>query len=212
MPPAFALSQDQTLRFILRTGLNPSTYEPPCTHYSHRQLSQPPQTTRHQANHAQRHQTLKPNTRAPTAHPTPLSTQQPIATRHQKTAKSPQPLSPAPSHPSGQPRTYTSKTDATVKEQFRPTGRHPSQGSTLRSERTRLLSGPINLVTVRPFVNPPHQRREGASTGILRVCQMGFTRLRALQKTHGLRLGRFTARPAARMHGSPTGRSSGPSA
>ena len=70
MPPAFALSQDQTLRFIHQPGLNPTSYEPPCTHSLtdiHPSRPKQPDT---KPDHP-RHPSSRQNTRAPTAHPTP---------------------------------------------------------------------------------------------------------------------------------------------
>ena len=70
MPPAFTLSQDQTLRFIHhQIPKDPTAPNHPALILSPT-ISQPSQTTRHQANHP-RHQGRNLNTRAPTAHPTP---------------------------------------------------------------------------------------------------------------------------------------------
>jgi hypothetical protein len=85
MPPAFTLSQDQTLRFIhhhqaqtqqqLRTALHS---------LSHRQFPNHPKITRHQtkAHPRRQHPSQSTNTRAPTAHPTPRTSNPSTSHQH----------------------------------------------------------------------------------------------------------------------------------
>ena len=87
MPPAFALSQDQTLRFIQASPCNQShTATPkrtPKAQHSHQLLLSQSQTTKHQATTPRTHTPKRAHTQAPTAHPTPPL----IATRQKHTAK-----------------------------------------------------------------------------------------------------------------------------
>ena len=103
LPPAFALSQDQTLRFIHHQGLNPNSNELPCTHSTHRR-SQPSQEQPDTKPHHPRHQpqgqhpgadrASHPNhpaahsrtTRPSRLNPQPTSAQHP-AIQNQRTAK-----------------------------------------------------------------------------------------------------------------------------
>ena len=129
MPPAFTLSQDQTLRFIhhhqaktqqqLRTTL---------LSLSHRHPQPSHRTTRHQASSPKAPEPLSPNTRAPTAHPTP-PTRQP--SRHP--AK--QALNTAIPQPSTQPSIIR-----TAKNQTLPKPMQLSKNNT-RSTRDNLRGG-----------------------------------------------------------------------
>ena len=170
MPPAFALSQDQTLRFIQRTTSRPSAYEPPCTHYSHRQISQPsqnnqtPSQSTQSATTSQQQHPGADRASHPTKHQQPL-TEPPAPQKAQSTAY----LSPAPSHPhSGQPRTKHFQNRCNCQRtQPSHTGSPPptNQGDNPHSpiKRNHLIGGGNNLVTFQPPVNPTPQRREGAS-------------------------------------------------
>lgn len=128
MPPAFTLSQDQTLRFIhhhqaqtqqqLRTALHS---------LSHRRIPDRPSTTRHQAKSHPRHQhpSRNTNTRAPTAHPTPRTSSphnKPPA-HHGRYHSHPSAQHPAIPQDSQEPN--TSKTDSPVKEQHQIDPRQP---------------------------------------------------------------------------------------
>ena len=109
MPPAFTLSQDQTLRFI-----HHHQAQNPAAAPNHPALTLSPTISQPSRNNQTPNQSTPKapapplkgtNTRAPTAHPTPQH-QAPTLRNPEPTRQSPQPsLSPAPSHPSGQPRT-----------------------------------------------------------------------------------------------------------
>ena len=142
MPPAFTLSQDQTLRFIhhhqaqtqqqLRTALHS---------LSHRQFPNHPKITRHQTKAHPRHQhsSQSTNTRAPTAHPTPAPAAHPQSHQPHQGKITPS-LSPAPSHPSGQPRTKH------FQNRFICQRTTPDQPETTSGEAT----------TTNPAKPPPH--------------------------------------------------------
>ena len=94
MPPAFALSQDQTLRFIQASPQDPKApqqhpNELPKAHHSHQLLLSQPQTTKHQATKPRTSTPKGTQAQTPTAHPTPPL----IATRqkHAETKPSTQP-------------------------------------------------------------------------------------------------------------------------
>ncbi len=93
MPPAFALSQDQTLRFIHQPSLNPASSEPPCTHLS-QQLSQPshktsqdqPTTPKTPAAHHHQHPSAD-RASHPRPAPPPQQASQPTRQQHQPSAQ-----------------------------------------------------------------------------------------------------------------------------
>ena len=77
MPPAFALSQDQTLRFIHHQAKTQQLRTTPHSSQSPNNSQPSPGTTRHQAQPPKASAPLSTNTRAPTAHPTPRKAQSP---------------------------------------------------------------------------------------------------------------------------------------
>ena len=113
MPPAFALSQDQTLRFIQASPCNQShTATPkrtPKAQHSHQLLLSQSQTTKHQA--------TTPKTCTPKEH-TPRRRPR-IPPRHSsQQGKNTQKQSPAPSHPkTAKHYQLPKKPDAIVKQQ-----------------------------------------------------------------------------------------------
>ena len=143
MPPAFTLSQDQTLRFIHQPGLRPTSSEPPCTHsLTDAFPTIPLKTTRHQANPPKAPPPLSSNTRAPTAHPTPPH--QAHTTQHTKadTTAIPQPS--------------TQPSQRTAKNQTLPKPMQLSKNNT-RSTRDNLRGGHHQPIQQNP-ANPAGQR------------------------------------------------------
>jgi hypothetical protein len=125
MPPAFALSQDQTLRFIHQPSINPASSEPPRTHLSQQSPSHPSKPAKTSPHHPRHQQLTTTSTRAPTAHPTPgqhhkPSRSSPTRPQHQPSAQH--------TATTGQPKppirtakiNKTSETDSSVKEQHQP--------------------------------------------------------------------------------------------
>ena len=137
--------------------------------------------------HTQRHHHLSAATpgRRPRIPPlTPAAHHRPPA----RPRLNPQPsLSPAPSHPhrTAKNQTLPKPMQLSKNNPPKPAGHHPSRGNNQPPERNRPISGPTNLVTPRPPVNPPHQRRGGASTHLTGVCQTGFVRFGEMRTAHG---------------------------
>jgi hypothetical protein len=92
MPPAFALSQDQTLRFIHhhQAQTPSSSSEPPCSHSLTKHSQPSHRTTRHQAISPKASKTSQPQTPGRRPRIPPLTTRQP--SRHPATTQqAPQP-------------------------------------------------------------------------------------------------------------------------
>ena len=188
MPPAFALSQDQTLRFIPRTTSRPSGYEPPCTHSLTDNYPSHPKQPDTKPHHP-RHQPLSEPTPGRRPRIPPLTTSSPPSShQHQKAVTT------AISQPSTQPSINRTAKNQTLPKPMqlsknnppKPAGHHPSRGNNQPPERNRPISGPTNLVTPRPPVNPPHQRRGGASMPLPRTGQPPFRQERYHSAKRGI--------------------------
>ena len=167
MPPAFALSQDQTLRFIQASPQRPKSpqqhlNELPKAHHSHQTILSQPQTTKHQAIKPRTNTLKGTSAQAPTAHPTP-----PLIATRQNT----QQQSPAPNHPKiAKHYQLPKKPDAIVKQQKKnqqqnalrhPTSPAPSttpiigRAKTLANQQQPVKPKNTNNLAVNGLLVPP---------------------------------------------------------
>jgi hypothetical protein len=147
MPPAFALSQDQTLRFIQASPCNQSHTATPKRTSKGSSLSpntsQPPKITKHQAK--------TPKTDIPKEHPPRRRPR--IPPRHSsQQGKNTQQLSPAPNHPKiAKHYQLPKKPDAIVKQQKKNQQQNASQRPNSPASSTTPIIGRAKILA------NPHQ-------------------------------------------------------